>query len=95
MSSSSDDNASADDSSSSDAQSNSNICNFHFPKFLTDPVDVLLQENAAQDEDNNNLSPELKHLGPASSGGVKDWELQDAILGQYLILDEEDNFEAV
>ena len=23
-------------------------------------------------------------------GGVKDWELQDAILGQYLIFDEEE-----
>lgn len=63
------------------------MCNFVFPKFL-DPVDELLQQQSG-----DLASPaDLKVL----PGGVKDWELQEAILGQFLIFDEEeDNFEAV
>ena len=71
------------------------LCNFVFPKFLgtTDPVDALLQEHA----DDLVASPDQLRTGATtSSSAVKDWELQEAILGQYLIFDEdEDNFEAV
>ena len=73
------------------------LCNFVFPKFLgtsEDPVDELLlqqQQGDGSGADENNLpSPDVMKFG------IKDWELQEAILGQYLIFDEdEDNFEAV
>ena len=78
------------------------VCNFVFPKFALnvnsnddddDPVDALLQETTT----NGTLLPSPNHLN-AADGSVmmKDWELQEAVLGQYLIFNEqEDNFEAV
>ena len=66
------------------------VCNFVFPKFQIgddfDPVDDLLQSFQASTSAGVDSPDKL---------GLKDWELQDAILGQYLVFDEESMMEAV
>jgi len=60
------------------------VCNFVFPNFQmedeSDPLDDLLQ--SFQGSSNAEDSTDKLIL--------KDWESQDALLGQYLVLDEED-----
>ena len=76
---------------SSYAKSAKPVCNFVFPKFQigdeNDPVDDLLQSIQASSTTAAGESPDRLIL--------KDWELQDAILGQYLVFDEDSTMEAV
>lgn len=67
------------------------VCNFVFPKFQTcgkdDPVDDLLESIQAASSAAVGESPDKQFLN--------DWDLQEAVLGQYLVFDDDSMMEEV